>query len=602
MTTTAESGSGSQAPLLIALAGVGPRVGTTTTTVALASAWRGPGAALIAEADPYGGQLAKMVGADPHLGWASLAHTLDHTGTSVEPGRVLEHLQYLPNAVPMLAAPPGRDATRTTVTTAVLADPEARWRTLGMTVFADCGVPDPDSALDPILAAADACLVVVRPAYIDPAHAERRILRLTEHCRTRGVLLVGENLRSDFADALLLPLLGTLPTAPASAEALMRGTRQPRRGPRLLPAARTINASLREQLRPTHPPTSSPHRRTRPPTRQGSALAGRRSDSAPTVYRLDPTTTFVGPPPPPNPAPPISRPTTPEQAQQASPPDEDRPIDPPDPPQRPAPSSPLPSNSPKRPEPGLAISVFGPTRVLWRAPGRVEAVDITSRLQPRSRAALTVLALHPEGLSRAALIERLLDEPDSERAGHTLTNTLSRLRTTLATATDNQVTALLSDDRTHCRLSEDGITVDYREFAAAVASRRRATEDQRQAAACRTIATLASATLATDLADYAWVEPLREAARRDTRHALSWLARNGDLDPRDTLGLFETAVDNDPYNESLWQHILRLHARLGEYDTLASTYSLLTRRLAEIGETPSRETHGLLEQLRKTAE
>ncbi|MGY2116021.1 BTAD domain-containing putative transcriptional regulator [Nocardia gipuzkoensis] len=609
MTTTTPQPPGSQAPLLIALAGLGPRVGTTTTAVALACAWPGREAALVVEADPAGGQLAEMVGADPYLGLASLARTLE-PDSEFEKDRVLEHLQFLPNAVPMLAAPPGRDPARTALTTALLTGPHPGWRALGATVFADCGVPEPDSVLAPVLDAADACLVVVRPDYTEPERAAHRILRLTAGCRRRGIVLI-EKPRSEFAAALALPILGTLPAAPVSAEALLHGTRQPRRGPRLLPAARTIATAVREQLRPPHLAANAPHRRTHPPTRPYAAPA-RRQAPPPTVYRLDPTSTAVGPrpsspgtgaartPPALGPVPvPLPRPTTPgHAAQQTSPPGQDRATDPPAAPHHSAPSNP----PPKRSEPGLAIKVFGPTRLLWRAPGREEAVDITSRLQPRSRALLTVLALHPEGITRAALIDLLWDERGSERAGHALTNTLSRLRTSVAAATDDQVTALLSDDRTHCRLSEDGITVDYREFTAAVVSRRRATAEQDQAAACRTIAELATTTLATDLTDAAWVEPLREAARRDTRHALSWLARNADLDPRATLGLLETAVDNDPYNEPLWHHILRLHARLGEYDALTSTYSLLTRRLAEIGETPSRETNRLLEDLRKTTE
>ncbi|WP_280473018.1 BTAD domain-containing putative transcriptional regulator [Nocardia asiatica] len=617
MTTASPQSPGSQAPLLIAVAGLGPRVGTTTTAVALACAWPGREAALVVEADPAGGQLADMVGADPYLGLASLARILE-PDAEFEKDRVLEHLQFLPNAVPMLAAPPGRDPARTALTTALLTGAHPGWRGLGATVFADCGVPEPDSGLAPVLEAADACLVVVRPEYTEPELAAHRILRLTAGCRRRGIVLI-EKPRSEFAAALALPILGSLPAAPVSAEALLHGTRQPRRGPRLLPAARTIATAVREQLRPPHPVANAPHRRTHPPTRPHMAPA-RRQAPPPTVYRLDPATTAVGPRPSPNPrteaatvrtppapAPvrvPPPGPTTPGRAaQQTSPPGQDRATDPPAAPHRFAPSSPPPASpAPKRSEPGLAIKVFGPTRLLWRAPGREEAVDVTSRLQPRSRALLTVLALHPEGITRAALIELLWDERAPERSGHALTNTLSRLRTTVAAATDDQVTALLSDDRTHCRLSEDGITVDYREFAAAVASRRRATADEDQAVACRTIAQLATTTLAADLTDAAWVEPLREAARRDTRHALSWLARNADLDPRATLGLLETAVDNDPYNETLWHHILRLHARLGEYDALASTYSLLTHRLAEIGETPSRETHRLLEGLRKTAE
>ncbi|MET7769062.1 BTAD domain-containing putative transcriptional regulator [Nocardia sp. NPDC005366] len=599
--------SGSRAPWLIAVVGVGPSVGTTTTTVALARAWQEWGPALVVEADLEGGQLADTVGVAPFRGWASLARTLD-PDTPTAPALVRDHVQLLPEAVPMLAASPGRDGTRAAMITSLLAGPAASWRALGATIFADCGAPEPDSGLAPVLAAADACLIVVRADHAEPQRAAHRVLALTQRHRRRGIVLIEEP-GSGFAAALALPILGTLPVARVSAQALLQGTRPPRRGPHLLPAARALATSVHQLLRPPPPPPPPPPpaptiapdrtRLPRPPYR-----VARRQAPLPTVYRLDPTTLPVDPRPSPNPGTGTAR-TPPDPAVVEVPiPDpitsvHERATDLAVPPHRPAASPPPSSQASVRSEPGLTIKVFGPTRVLWRAPGQAQAVDIASQLQPRSREALTVLALHPEGLTRAALIDLILDQTPLERSGHALTNTLSRLRTTVTQLTGNQATALLDDDRTYCRLSEHGITVDYREFSAAVTARRAATNDRDQAAACRMIAELASATLAADLTDAAWVEPLREAARRDNRHALSWLARNTDLEPRTTLGLLETAITNDPYNETLWHHILRLHARLGEYDALTSTYTLLTHRLTEIDETPSPETHRLLQQLRK---
>ncbi|MGO4615665.1 BTAD domain-containing putative transcriptional regulator [Nocardia sp. 2YAB30] len=611
--TATPAGAGSQAPLLIAVAGLGPRAGTTTTAVALARAWPGREAALVVEADPAGGQLAELVGGDPYLGLASLARTID-PNAHVQADRVLEHVQFLPNGVPVLAAPPGPDATRAALTASLLAGAHAGWRALGASVFADCGAPEPDSALAPVLAAADACLVVVRADYIDPTRAAHRILALTEGCRHRGVLLIGESPHTDFATALALPVLGALPAARASAVALLHGTRQPRRGPRLLPAARTIAAAVREQLLPTRPATTGQQRRPRPPTRHAAALARRRSAPPPTVYRLDPATTT----PAPTPRPARSQPDTdaartrahaaparvPEprdtapggSEEQIRPREDDRAADPPAPQHDPTPSSP----SGKQAEPVLAIRVFGPTRVLWRAPEGGESVEITGQLRPRSREVLAVLALHPEGLSRTELIDVLWGEHPPAKLTAALANTLSRVRTGITTATGGQVTAPLADDHMHYRLSPLAITVDYWEFTAAVAERRRASSEADQAAACERVAGLATAVLATDLTD-TWVEPLREAARRDALNALGWLAaRTTENDPRATLGLLETIIEIDPYNETVWQDILSLHARLGEHAALTRTYSLLTHKLAEIDQTPSPRTRQLIEHLNRT--
>ncbi|WP_415842988.1 AfsR/SARP family transcriptional regulator, partial [Nocardia ninae] len=258
------------------------------------------------------------------------------------------------------------------------------------------------------------------------------------------------------------------------------------------------------------------------------------------------------------------------------------------------------TDPPQQGTPALTVRVFGPTRILWRAPETVESVDITTRLQPRSREVLAVLALHPHGVSRSRVIDMVWGERPPERATGALTNTLSRLRTAVAAATGGQITELLTDDRLHYRLSEATITVDYWDFNAAVAARRRASSDADQAHACRLIADLATAELAPDLTG-TWAEPLRESARRDALNAMSWLAtRNSENDPRATLGLLETTAEADPYNETVWQDILRLHARLGEYAALDRTYSLLARKLAEVGHAPSQETRHLLEQLRRS--
>ncbi|MEV4204358.1 AfsR/SARP family transcriptional regulator [Nocardia salmonicida] len=158
---------------------------------------------------------------------------------------------------------------------------------------------------------------------------------------------------------------------------------------------------------------------------------------------------------------------------------------------------------------------------------------------------------------------------------------------------------MLTDERGHCRLSVPAVSVDYWDFLAAVDARRRASSDTDRSSACRAITALATSDLAFDISG-SWVEPLRESARRDAHNALNWLAtHDADHDPSTTLGLLEIAAETDPYNETVWRDLLRQHARLGEYAALARTYTLMTRKLAEIGETPSRETRELLETLRR---
>src|SRR5690606_13950914 len=75
-----------------------------------------------------------------------------------------------------------------------------------------------------------------------------------------------------------------------------------------------------------------------------------------------------------------------------------------------------------------------------------------------------------------------------------------------------------------------------------------------------------------------------------------------DHHPRETLDLLEKAIEADPYNEQIYQDILRLHARMGETSAIDATFELLTRRLAEIKEHPSQQTRELAQRLKHRPE
>lgn len=589
--------TGSQAPLLIAVVGLSPRAGTTTTTVALAHTWPAPETALIVEADPAGGQLADMVGADPYLGLASLARRTN-PAQRITPDLLGQHVQILPGGEALLAAPPEPHTVRAVLAAELLTDPDADWRGLGASVFADCGVPEPDSDPHPVIAAADACLFVLRAEHIGPEPALERIRALTGRDCPRGIVLIGGS--RDYAIALGVPVVGTLPVTRAGARALLTA-RRVRRSSQLLAPARLVTTAVELQLR-----AATRRTRSAPPLTPRAARQDhprRRDDAEPTIYRID-----LPPPPPPPPAPepvvvepevPIEmfseRPPAPipvlaSEAEDAGQPSTD---------DLAVASEPSSASAPLEfDSPAVAVLVFGATRIFWRAASSDEQVDITSYFQPRSREIVALLALHPEGLSRSRLIDLIWGGQSHERSA-AFSNALARLRASISTATGGQITGMLTDDRGHCRLSVPAGSVDYWDFLAAVDARRRASSDNDRSVACRAITALAASDLATDVSG-SWVEPLRESARRDAHNALNWLAdHDADHDPRTTLGLLEMTAETDPYNETVWRDLLRQHARLGEYAALARTYTLMTRKLAEIGETPSRETRELLETLRR---
>ncbi|MFF4026322.1 BTAD domain-containing putative transcriptional regulator [Nocardia elegans] len=642
--------------LLIAVAGVGPGAGVTTTTVALARTWPGPEQAVIVEADPEGGQLAALTGADPYRGLASMARAAS-AGAPAAALAFTEHAQFLPGGVAFLASPPGPDSgARAAWTTALLTGDDSGqlrgWNPGGATVFADCGAPEPGSVTASILAHADARLLVVHADRDDPFRARHRILQLTAHGRRRAVLLIDPHPGSDYATALGLPVMARLPADPASAAALLRRPRPWARRNYLLSVARVIAAAIDTQLRPPPPTprtTHIPHTAS-PATRPH--LFGRRPAARPTVYRIN---LPERPPSGSGPAPDSGATRAPRRSPSEAPTktgtgrmgidragaghrnghgaDDART----DGAQRSAaslPSSgvaprevPLQPRSPsagmapsghgsgasntvgtaahepvaavrREPAPGLSVEVFGPLRVLWRPSGRDEQVEITRNLRPRERELLILLAVYPAGATRETVIEALWPEHNSPRPTNTLNTVVSRLRTALATATGDTARTFIDNDSARYRLGPGLWDVDYRVFDAAVTALRSATDPVEREQACRAVLSAADGVLAEELtAD--WIAPIREHARRDRLKALGKLAAMlVDTDPDQTLALLETALALDPTNEPIYQDILRLHARLGERTVINPTLTLLKRRLESIGDTPTQYTLDIAERAR----
>ena len=86
---------------------------------------------------------------------------------------------------------------------------------------------------------------------------------------------------------------------------------------------------------------------------------------------------------------------------------------------------------------------------------------------------------------------------------------------------------------------------------------------------------------------YDWAEPYAEQARRRALDAWTRIAEiTAPRDPEQALAALETALGHDPYNEFVYQKIMRLQAAAGRPDAVRRTLSLLETRLTELGVTP----------------
>ncbi|TVT52026.1 transcriptional regulator, partial [Amycolatopsis rhizosphaerae] len=237
----------------------------------------------------------------------------------------------------------------------------------------------------------------------------------------------------------------------------------------------------------------------------------------------------------------------------------------------------------------ITITVLGGLRVHWNpepsaASGSQER-EITGVFQPRTRELLVLLALHPDGTTRDTLVSALWGDNPPARPTNALHTALSRIRHALAAATGGAVTEIVSADNGRYRLDPGQVGVDYWRFAEAVAARRAATTENARIEAYRRIIDRYGGALAEGMA-CEWIEPAREAIRRDAIDAVAALARAlVDHDPQQTLDLLEAARAFDPHNELLYRDIMRLQEQLGQLDAIPRTLTLLTKRMAEIDET-----------------
>lgn len=254
------------------------------------------------------------------------------------------------------------------------------------------------------------------------------------------------------------------------------------------------------------------------------------------------------------------------------------------------------------PHPPLRISVLGPPRVLWRPasapPGQDPTeLEITGRLQPRARELLIYLTLHPQGAGRDALAATLWPGSPPGRVTNALNTALTRLRQTLTRLTDGQVTDAVQNTDGRLSLDPAVVLTDYWHFDAAVTARRSATTDAARLSAHQDVVDSYGGELAEGMA-LEWIEPTREAVRRDAIDSVAALARAlFTTHPQRTLDLLEIARAFDPYNELVYRDIMRLQERLGLVDAITRTLALLTARLAETGDAPSADTADLARRL-----
>jgi MinD-like ATPase involved in chromosome partitioning or flagellar assembly len=221
--------------------------GTTTASLAFASAWADESSPLLVEADPAGGDIAARAGLPFEPGLVSLA------GAARSPGVVVEvdaHMQALPAGGDVIVAP----ASPQQVASALGSGGERlvhALATAGRPVVVDCGRWREAAPVELLLTRADRVLVVVRPTVEAAEHLRSRAAALRAAFGYRlGVVLVGDRPYgpSEVQAAIGLPVVGVLPVDRRGAAALVgRGRPGAIRRTALVRSARTLLERLRAE-------------------------------------------------------------------------------------------------------------------------------------------------------------------------------------------------------------------------------------------------------------------------------------------------------------------------------------------------------------------
>ena len=231
----------------------------------------------------------------------------------------------------------------------------------------------------------------------------------------------------------------------------------------------------------------------------------------------------------------------------------------------------------------VQLAMLGPLRITARGK------EIGGGLR-KARELMAFLAVNPDGASAEAISEALWPGADASHGTGQRNLALRKARDMLRGATGQATPRWILHASGRYRLDPTLISTDLWQFTAALDQAHHAVTDDDRLTACREAAGLYHGELAEG-EGYDWAEPYAETARRRALDAWTTIADIlAPSDPGQALAALESALGHDPYNEYLYQKIMRLQAAAGHPEAVRRTLSLLETRLADLGITPGTQT------------
>jgi DNA-binding SARP family transcriptional activator len=249
-----------------------------------------------------------------------------------------------------------------------------------------------------------------------------------------------------------------------------------------------------------------------------------------------------------------------------------------------------------------------PARLQVLGPPTLATADgpISTGVRRGSLAVLAVLAAHPRGRTFDELAADLHPDADPETGINRVRTDLNAVRSLLreATAIEGRGKVIVHDGTSgRYRIDPDLIDVDLWRMLSALDRANKAGDDE---TTCLAALRAAVSCYRGDFAeghDRAWVLDYATTYRHQLLAAYARIAEILETDqPDQAIAALEAAIDHDPVNEELYQHVMRIHGRLGRPDAVRRTLRLLENRLTELAEAePSEATRRIAErQLKPT--
>ncbi|MEV0133662.1 BTAD domain-containing putative transcriptional regulator [Dactylosporangium sp. NPDC050688] len=240
-------------------------------------------------------------------------------------------------------------------------------------------------------------------------------------------------------------------------------------------------------------------------------------------------------------------------------------------------------------------------RVLVRLLGTPQVVNAdtsSGSLRAKSLELLAYLAVHDDAVHYEAILDDLLPDAPASKAVHRLHTYISNLRQVLR-RTGGADTYLTRTGQRY-QLNREAFDVDLWRMRAALRTAELADTVEERVTAWRAVLDAYQGHLAEGV-DYEWVEPHREAARRQAIDAAVAIADALPGEPDTVLPILDAAIRHSPYTEALYQAAMRANATAGRLDAVRALRHDLTRQLADIDAEPSEETAALADRLLTTA-